>query len=39
MEDTGMKKATHRAYRFLTDIVGLYVELALSASRLVPGRS
>ncbi len=30
-----MKQATRRAYRFVSDIAGLYKELAISASRLV----
>ena len=34
-----MKRATHRAKRMLTEIAGLYLELAHSAFRLVPGRS
>jgi hypothetical protein len=34
-----MKHAARHAKRMITDIVGLYVELAQSAFRLVPGRS
>ena len=33
-----MKNAARRAKRMFVDIAGLYVELAQSASRLVPGR-
>lgn len=34
-----MKRAAQQAKRMIGDIVGLYVELAQSAFRLVPGRS
>jgi len=34
-----MKKASRRALRWMGEIAGLYIELAQSAARLVPGRS
>jgi hypothetical protein len=34
-----MRRATLRARQMMVDIAGLYVELAQSALRLVPGRS
>jgi len=38
-EETGMRRAADRAKQMVVGIVGLYVELAQSALRLVPGRS